>query len=153
MSSDSSSFANLTYLLVLLFFIALFPYVLRMKQKKSTFVAQKTSTQVYEYKISLKDFTTLMNNICHFLYKNKMGKPYTLLELTKEYVIVYTITSGSDHVPQTRGVLNDINKTVKVFHKDLQPTSFVEVNGTFEMTRNTFLSSDIHDLPPMHLFF
>ena len=149
----SSVFTNWASILVLLFFIAMFPYVLKVKRKASTLVAQKTNTQVYEYKLNLKDFTTLMNNICHFLYKNKMGKPYTLLELTEKYVIVYTITPGSAHAPQTKGVLNDVNKTVKVFHKDLEPISFVEVNGTFNMSSNTFLSSDIHDLPPMHLFF
>ena len=150
---SNSVFTNLAFILVLLFFIVLFPSVLNKKRKPSSLIAQKTKSQIYDYKINLKDFTNLMNNICHYLYRNNMGKPYTLLELTKDFVIVYTITPGSAHAPQTKGVLNDVNKTIKVFHKDLQPISFVEVNGSFDISNNTFLSTDIHDLPPMHLFF
>tara|TARA_B100001250_G_scaffold405510_1_gene423078 strand:+ start:1155 stop:1571 length:417 start_codon:yes stop_codon:yes gene_type:complete len=138
---------------VLLFFILLFPYVLKIRKKESSLIVQKQVTTNKEYKISIQEFAILMNNICEFLYKNKMGKPYTLLELDKGYVVVYTLTPGSPHVPQIKGVLNDVNKTVKVFHSNLKPTSFVEINGTYTMSNEELLKSDISDLPSLHLFF
>lgn len=163
MESETHSSVTIGVMVVLVIFVFFFPFVLKVSSKTPTDESlgrSALSKKTPKYKINLKDYTTLMNNVCSYLESNGLGKIFSLIDIEKGYLLVYTIQAGSsyDSTKDSRKVLsvfNDIIRTVKVYHDKLKPTSHVIMNGDYEteQEQTQFFCSSENDLIRKNIWF
>ena len=166
MNSNNENFIDISFVLTMLIFITFFPFVLKRSEKpKSVKIPEQNDTNEILIKMSLKDYTLLLNNICHYLRSNDLGRIYYLKELQTDYVILYTMRAGSSDKTSTN-VINDVINCVKVSFSDLEPTDFAIVNGEYDieqeisppdrdpaLSRSKFLNTFQEDLNRRNVWF